>query len=145
MKLFLASDHAGAALRAQIIEHLRQSGREVVDLGPEAGQSVDYPDYALKVSREVAAHKDALGILVCGTGIGMSMTANRVTGIRAAACTHEYMARMARAHNDANVLCLGERVIGTGVALGIVDTFLATEFEGGRHSRRVSLIDAAKG
>ena len=114
----------------------------MVDLGPTEAKSVDYPDFAKLVCGKVLDTPDSAGILVCGTGIGMSMAANRVPGIRAALCVNEYLARMTRLHNDANVLCLGERVIGTGLAVSIADVFLETAFEGGRHQRRVDLIES---
>ena len=142
MRIALGSDHAGRALREAIAVHLRGRGLDVHDLGPEGSRSVDYPDYAELVSSAVAAGEAQLGILVCGTGIGMAMAANRVAGIRAAVCTNEFTARTARAHNDANVLCLGERVVGPGVALGIIDVFVDARFEGGRHARRVDKTSA---
>jgi len=134
------SDHAGLALRAEAVKAAREAGHEVVDLGPHDAASVDYPSYAAKVAAEVVSGRARLGILVCGTGIGMSIAANKVPGVRAAVCRTEYEARMARAHNDANVLCLGERVTGLGVGAAIVKAFLETPFEGGRHERRVGMI-----
>ena len=113
------------------------------DLGPERAESCDYPPYAQELCRRVLNTGNAMGILVCGTGLGMSMAANRISGIRAALCYNEFAARMARAHNDANVLCLGERVMGVGLATGVVDVFLDGIFEEGRHLRRITLIDAA--
>jgi ribose 5-phosphate isomerase B len=136
------SDHAGLNLRAEAVKAAREAGNEVVDLGPATAESVDYPDYARRVGEEVASGRARLGILVCGTGIGMSIAANKIAGVRAAVCRTEYEARMARAHNDANVLCLGERVTGLGVGAAVVKAFLATPFEGGRHERRVGLIRA---
>jgi ribose 5-phosphate isomerase B len=141
-KVVLGSDHAGLALRAEALRVARESGFEAEDLGPAPGESVDYPDYAARVAQAVAAGRARLGILVCGTGIGMSIAANKVKGVRAAHCTTEYEARMARAHNDANVLCLGERVIGIGLGGAVVRAFLAQPFEGGRHQRRVDKIGA---
>ncbi len=138
----IGSDHAGFALKEFLIEHLAAQGFDVIDLGPENAQSVDYPDYAKKTCREVL-EKNILGVLICGTGIGMCMTANHIPGIRAALCDNEYLARMTRKHNDANVLCLGERVIGQGLAASVTDVFLETEFEGGRHKRRVDKIESA--
>jgi ribose 5-phosphate isomerase B len=140
-KIVLGSDHAGLALRAEAVKVARAAGFEVEDLGPFSGESVDYPDFARRVAETVAAGKAKLGILVCGTGIGMSITANKVRGIRAAHCASEYDARMARAHNDANVLCIGERVVGLGLGSAIVDAFLRQAFEGGRHQRRVDKIE----
>ena len=141
-RVVLGSDHAGVALRAEVARVAREAGFEVDDLGPAAGESVDYPDYAARVAEAVAAGRARLGVLVCGTGIGMSIAANKVRGIRAAHCTTEYEARMARAHNDANVLCIGERVIGLGLGGAVAAAFLAQPFEGGRHQRRVDKISA---
>ncbi|WP_300156151.1 ribose 5-phosphate isomerase B [Solidesulfovibrio sp.] len=140
--IFLGSDHAGLTLKAALCAHLAAAGHDVADLGPTEAKSVDYPDFAKLVCNKVLDTPDSVGILVCGTGIGMSMAANRVPGIRAALCVNEYLARMTRLHNDANVLCLGERVIGTGLAVSIADVFLETAFEGGRHQRRVDLIES---
>jgi len=147
MRIALGSDHAGLALKRAIVEHLGASAGDhtLDDRGTHDAHSVDYPDIAADLSRVVASGGADLGILVCGTGIGMSMAANRVPGVRAALCTHSYLARMTRAHNDANVLCLGERVVGLGVALDIVDAFITTPFEGGRHARRVEKINALDG
>jgi ribose 5-phosphate isomerase B len=136
-KVIAGSDHAGLALRAEAVKVARAAGLEGEDLGPFSGDSVDYPDYAKALADAVAAGRARLGILVCGTGIGMSIAANKVKGIRAAHCTTEFEARMARAHNDANVLCIGERVVGLGLGGAIVKAFLETSFEGGRHERRV--------
>jgi ribose 5-phosphate isomerase B len=136
-KLIAGSDHAGLALRSEAVKAARAAGLEVEDLGPFSGESVDYPDYAKAVAEAVASGRAKVGLLVCGTGIGMSIAANKVKGIRAAHCTSEFEARMARAHNDANVLCLGERVVGLGLGAAIVKAFLETPFEGGRHGRRV--------
>ncbi|HUL59693.1 MAG TPA: ribose 5-phosphate isomerase B [Anaeromyxobacteraceae bacterium] len=136
-KVIAGSDHAGLALRAEAVKAAQAAGFEVQDLGPFSAESVDYPDYARRVGEAVAAGQARLGILVCGTGIGMSIAANKVRGVRAALCTSEYQARMSRAHNDANVLCIGERVVGPGLGAEIVRAFLATPFEGGRHARRV--------
>ncbi len=141
-RIVAGSDHAGLAVRGEAVRVAREQGFEVDDLGPFSGESVDYPDYARQVAEAVAAGRARLGILVCGTGIGMSISANKVKGVRAALCTSEYEARMARAHNDANVLCLGERVLGPGLAGAIVAAFLAQPFEGGRHQRRVDKIGA---
>jgi ribose 5-phosphate isomerase B len=124
------------------MEELRGLGDEVVDLGCQSAQSVDYPDYALAVSRNVAADPGSRGLLVCGTGIGMSMTANRVPGVRAAVVTDEFTARATREHNDANVICVGARVIGDGLAAAALVAFRDTSFAGGRHQRRVDKIDA---
>lgn len=137
--IIFGSDHAGLGLKNILMEHL--AGRfNTVDVGTHSLESCDYPDIAGKLATEVLA-QNATGILICGSGIGVSITANRFEGIRAALCTNEYMARMSRMHNDANVLCMGERIIGVDLAKAITDAFLGTEFEGGRHQRRVDLID----
>jgi ribose 5-phosphate isomerase B len=141
-RIVAGSDHAGLALRAEAVRVAREKGFAVEDLGPFSGDSVDYPDHARQVAAEVAAGRARLGILVCGTGIGMSIAANKVAGIRAAHCTNELEARMARAHNDANVLCIGERVVGLGLGAAIVTAFLEQPFEAGRHQRRVDKIAA---
>ena len=140
-KVILGSDHAGLKLRAEVAEAVRKAGFEVDDQGPVSADSVDYPDYAAKVARAVAEGRARYGVLVCGTGIGMSIAANKVRGVRAALCTTEFEARLARQHNDANILCLGERVVGAGLGGAIVKAFLESEFEGGRHQRRLDKID----
>ena len=139
--IVIASDHAGFEVKTVVVEHLRATGREVEDLGPVTSESVDYPDFAHRVSRRVADGAADRGILICGTGLGMSMSANRHSGVRAAVCTDAYTAEMARRHNDANVLCIGARVLGAGVIEQVVDVFLATDFEGGRHQRRTAKIE----
>jgi ribose 5-phosphate isomerase B len=139
-KLIVGSDHAGLALRAEAARVAAEAGFEVEVVGPGPGEKTDYPDQARVVAQTVATGRARFGILVCGTGIGVSISANKVRGIRAALCTTEFEARMARAHNDANVLCMGERVIGAGVCDGIVRAFLGTAFEGGRHAVRVQKI-----
>jgi len=139
-RIVAGSDHAGLLLRAEAVRIAREKGFQVEDLGPFGADSVDYPDFARKVAEEVASGRARLGILVCGTGIGMSIAANKVKGVRAAVCRSEYEARMARAHNDANVLCLGERVTGLGLGGAVVAEFLSQPFEGGRHERRVRKI-----
>ncbi len=140
MRLVIGSDHAGKTLRLSVLKYLQDNNYEVLDVGTEKGDSVDYPHYAERVAAKVAAGEADLGILVCGTGIGMSMAANRVPGVRAALCANEFMATMARAHNQANVLCLGERIVGDGLAASIVQAFLTGRFEGGRHARRVEQL-----
>ena len=139
--IVIASDHAGVDLKARILEYLRDRGYEMCDLGPPDSSSVDYPDFGHKVAAAVIAGEAKAGILICGTGIGMSMTANRHSGVRAALCHDAFTAEMARRHNDANVLCMGARVIGGGVAEQVAGVFLSTSFEGGRHQRRVDLIE----
>ena len=145
MKFYIATDHAGIDLKDLTVEMLRAKGHEVEDLGPFSKERVDYPDYAVKVCESVLSDAGAHGILICGSGIGMSMSANRFHGIRAALCHDAYTASMARAHNDANVLCYGERVVGAGVAESIVDAWIAGAFEGGRHCGRVEKIEAIRG
>ena len=141
MRVFIASDHAGVDLKERVLELIREAGHDVRDLGPTDSSSVDYPDFGHKVAAAVVAGEAKAGILICGTGIGMSMTANRHPGVRAALCHDAFTAEMARRHNDANVLCIGARVIGVGVAEQMVGVFLNTSFEGGRHQRRVDLIE----
>ncbi len=144
MKVIIASDHAGLELRRELVSALQELRVEVNDVGPTTNASVDYPDFARTVCKAVAAGEYQYGVLVCGTGIGMSITANKYRGIRAALCTSEFEARMTRAHNDANVLCLGQRVVGAGLARGIVEAFVATPFEGGRHQKRLDKIREAE-
>jgi ribose 5-phosphate isomerase B len=145
--ILLASDHGGYALKSVLVQALRKVQCVVEDMGPENTSSCDYPAYAEKLcqrlleSGEDGQNGQVLGILICGTGLGMSMAANRHPGIRAAVCTSEFTARMARAHNNANVLCLGERVLGQGLALEIMRAFLAAPFEGGRHLRRIEQFE----
>jgi len=140
-KIALASDHAGFDLKEIIKEHLAVRGVTTVDLGTDSTRSVDYPDYARKVCEAVLAGSSSRGILICGTGLGMSMMANRYKGIRGALCHEHFTARAARSHNDSNVLVLGGRVLGTDLAKEIVDTWLDTPFEGGRHERRTKKFD----
>ncbi len=144
MKVIIASDHAGLELRRELVSALQELRVEVEDVGPTTNASVDYPDFAKAVCKAVAAGQYQYGVLVCGTGIGMSITANKYRGIRAALCTSEFEARMTRAHNDANVLCLGQRVVGAGLARSIVEAFVATPFEGGRHQKRLDKIREAE-
>mgnify|MGYP005990805341 CR=1 FL=1 len=142
MKYFIGADHAGVDFKAFVKELFEKRGHEVIDMGPSTKDRVDYPDFAAKVCEEVLKNKDSKGILICGSGIGMSMAANKFDGIRAALCHSEYSAAMARQHNDANVLCLGERVSGPGMIESIVDAWDTNTFEGGRHTGRVEKIDA---
>ena len=137
----VASDHAGVALKTEICRVLRNLGLEVEDLGPSETTSVDYPDYAHLLARAVSDGRIDHGVLICGTGIGMSMAANRHPGVRAALCHDAYTAEMARRHNNANVLCMGARAIGGGVAEQMARIFVETEFEGDRHQRRVAKIE----
>ena len=141
-KIVMASDHAGFDLKNTLVEQLKNDGYEVEDAGTYSKDSCDYPVFAEKACRYMLDGKAELCILVCGTGIGMSMAANKHKGIRAACCSEPYSARLTRLHNDANVLCFGERVVGAGVACDLVDAFLGAEFEGGKHARRVDLIRA---
>ena len=140
-RLALGADHAGLDLKNALAQELGKLGYEIQDLGTDTLDSCDYPDYGHAVSEAVEEGRADLGILVCGTGVGMSITANRHAGVRAVVCSEPFSARMSRRHNDANVLCLGARVVGLGTALDIVDAFLATPFEGGRHARRVAKIN----
>lgn len=142
MKIAIGCDHGGLEHKNAIAEHLKGEGYEVADFGIYENVSVDYPDIALKVTGAVTSGECELGILVCGTGIGMSMAANKVKGIRAAACSEHFSAKYTRLHNNANVLCLGGRVIGVGTAIELADIFVKTEFEGGRHQRRIDKITA---
>ena len=138
----IGSDHGGFALKEEIKKHLEERGIEYKDFGTYSEESCDYPVYGRAVARAVADGECDRGIIVCGTGIGISIAANKVGGIRAALCTDCFMAEMARLHNDANILALGARVVGAGLALKIVDTFLDTGFsDGERHKRRISLIE----
>lgn len=139
-KITIGSDHAGYALKIKIIAHLHELDWEVIDVGTDSEASCDYPVFADAVCKNIQNGTTKLGILICGTGIGMSMAANKHRGIRAAACSDVFSARLTRAHNDANILCFGERVVGYGVACDLVDAFLSTEFEGGKHQRRVDLF-----
>lgn len=136
----IAADHAGVQLKAELVTELGKLGHQVTDLGPADTTSVDYPDYATRVTDAVTRGSATLGVLICGTGMGMAITANKVKGIRAALCRTEFEARMSRQHNDANVLCLGQRVTGGGLAIEILKAFLTANFEGGRHAARVDKI-----
>lgn len=140
MKIAIGSDHGGFRLKSEIIEHLKNKGTEYQDFGAYSEESSDYADFALKVAEEVAGKNFDLGILICGTGIGISIAANKVPGIRAALCSDTFSAHACREHNDANILTIGQRVVGTGLALDIVDVFLNSEFQGDRHLRRINKI-----
>lgn len=141
MKFFVATDHAGIELKDYTVKLLKEKGHEVIDLGPFTTDRVDYPDYAHKLCEEVLDDARTYGILICGSGIGMSMAANRHAGIRAALCHDAYTATVARGHNDANVLCFGERIVGRGVAESILDAWIDGSFDGGRHTGRVEKIE----
>lgn len=141
LKVAIGSDHGGFRYKESIIDYLKIRDIEYVDVGTYTPESCDYPEIARKVAELVRTGKVDRGILVCGTGIGVSIAANKVHGIRAALCSDTYSARVSRAHNNANVLCIGERVIGEHLALDITDIWLKTGFEGGRHKRRVDMIE----
>jgi ribose 5-phosphate isomerase B len=142
MRIAMGADHAGYELKNKIREHLKQQGFEVQDEGTNSGDSVDYPDFAAKVGNDVASQKADRGILVCGSGIGMAIAANKVHGVRSANITSEYEAKMSREHNDLNVLTLGARILDEAKAFSIVDVWLKTQFAGDRHQRRVEKIAA---
>lgn len=144
MRVAVGSDHAGYEQKERLVGHLRQSGHDVTDVGTFGDESVDYPDYALAVARAVAKGEAEAGVLVCGTGIGMAIAANKVAGVRAANVTDPEFAKLARAHNNANVVTVSGRFVPVEVNEQIVDTFLATSFEGGRHGLRVDKIDNAE-
>jgi ribose 5-phosphate isomerase B len=139
-KIFIACDHAGIEAKRAMIAFLKDYECEIYDLGCEGEDRVDYPDYAAKVGERVAADKEALGVLICATGIGMSIAANKIRGVRAALAHDAYTAEMARRHNDANILCLGARVIAAGEMESAIAVWLGAEFEGGRHANRVKKI-----
>jgi len=140
MKIAFGCDHAGWNLKKAVISHLKEQNIEILDFGTDSSESVDYPDFAEKVACAVQGGKADFGILICGTGQGMAMAANKVHGIRAAAVSDSVSASLARAHNDANIITFGGRIIGPAVAMQIVDTFLHTRFESGRHVKRVRKI-----
>ncbi len=141
-KIALGADHAGFELKEKVREYLRSKGYEVEDHGTQSVESVDYPDFAEKVATRVAAKEAGFGVLMCGTGLGVAIAANKVPGIRAAPCNDTLSAHLARAHNDANVLTMGGRLVDEATAQKILDTWLSTPFEGGRHERRVQKIAA---
>ncbi len=141
MKVAIGCDHAGLTLKNAVIEHLKQRGFEINDCGTYDSASCHYPVFAQKVAEAVTSGDAEKGILVCGTGVGMSMAANKIKGIRAACVSDCFSAEATRAHNDANIVCFGQRVVGEGLALKIVDTFLDTKFEGGRHQIRIDMVN----
>lgn len=143
MRYAVGCDHAGLPLKAPLVAELEFQGHEIIDFGTDGPESVDYPTFAAQVARAVREGQVDMGLLLCGTGVGMAMTANRVRGVRAASVGDSFSARMARAHNDANVLCMGARVVGPGAAVEILQTWLGQEFEGGRHQRRVDMMMSA--
>jgi ribose 5-phosphate isomerase B len=140
LRVAIGSDHGGFRLKEEIIAHLKAKETEYEDFGILVEESADYPDVAIKVAEEVAANKFDFGILICGTGIGIGIAANKVPGIRAALCSDTFSAHACREHNDANILTIGQRVVGSGLALDIVDVFLNSKFEGERHKRRIDKI-----
>ncbi len=142
MKIALGSDHVGFDMKQVVRKHLEEKGYECVDYGSESSARCDYPIYGERVGRAVAAGECDLGVLICGTGIGISLAANRVPGIRAAVCSEAYSAQLTREHNNANIIAFGARVVGEGTALSIVDAFLNAQFQGGRHAERVALLEA---
>jgi ribose 5-phosphate isomerase B len=141
MKIYIATDHAAFCIKEDVKKILSDLGYEVVDLGPENDDRVDYPDFAHKLCKEVLKDSGSQGVLICGTGIGMSLSANKHIGIRAALCHDAYTASMAQAHNDANVLCFGQRVVGLGTIESICEAWSKTSFEAGRHANRVQKIE----
>jgi len=141
-KLVIGCDHAAPELKAIVRDHLIARGFDVVDVGTHTADSCNYPDYAHALCKKIQSGECDLGILICGTGIGMSMAANKHKGIRAACCSDTFSARLTRLHNDANVLCFGARVVGMGLALDLADAFVDTPFEGGKHQKRVDMITA---
>ena len=144
MIILMASDHAGFELKELLAERAREGGHEVLDLGPASEDPVDYPDFAHDLARRTAAGEADRGVLICGTGIGMAIVANRHRGVRAALCHDAFTAELARRHNNANVLCMGGRTTGPGVAIQMLDIFLATPFDGGRHGLRVQKVEPHK-
>ena len=141
IKIVIASDHAGYYLKEKIKDFLQKENHDVIDVGCFSAESVDYPEFGAKAIEKILTKEAEYGILICGTGLGMSIVANRFPGIRAALCHEPFSAKMARLHNNANILVLGGRIIGDGIAIEIVKTFLKTPFEGGRHERRINLIE----
>ena len=139
-KLVIGCDHAAPELKAIVRDHLTERGFDVTDVGTHTTDSCNYPDYAHALCRKIQSGECELGILICGTGIGMSMAANKHKGIRAACCSDTFSARLTRLHNDANVLCFGARVVGQGLALDLADIFVDTEFEGGKHKTRIDMF-----
>jgi ribose 5-phosphate isomerase B len=141
VKIAFGCDHAGFVLKPAVLEHLKKRGHEVLDFGTNGPESCDYPDFAHQVAVAVADGRADRGVLVCGTGVGMSIAANRHGGVRAVLCSEPFSARLSREHNDSNVLCFGARVVGAGTAADLLDAFLGTLHEGGRHARRVAKIE----
>ena len=144
MKVAFGCDHAGFVLKEAVVAHLKEMGHEVVDFGCYTPERVDYPVQGEKAARAVASGECELGVLICGTGIGISLAANRVHGIRAAVCSEAYSAELTRRHNNANMIAFGARVVGEGTACAILDAFFNAQFEGGRHAQRVAMLDEIK-
>ena len=144
MRIVIANDHASVEMKKEIMEHLASRNISCVDVGASENESADYPVYGERVARLVASNTYDLGILICGTGVGMSLSANRIDGIRAAVCSEPYTAKLSREHNKSNILCFGSRVIGPEMAKMIVDEWLSATFQGGRHQRRIDLIAAIR-
>ena len=140
MKIVLANDHSAVDMKKEILAHLKQKGYQVIDIGTNSPESCDYPVFGERAGKMVASGEADLGILICGTGVGISLAANKVKGVRACVCSEPYSAKLSRMHNDTNILAFGARVVGTELAKMIVDEWLAAEFEGGRHKRRVDMI-----
>ena len=142
MKIVIGCDHAGFEFKAPVIAHLEEKGHTVIDVGTNSADSCNYPEYAYKLCQTITSGEAELGFLICGTGVGMSIAANKVEGIRAACVSEVFSARLTRQHNDTNVLCFGARVVGLGTALDLCDSFLDAEYEGGKHAKRVAMITA---
>ena len=140
-KIVVGCDHAAYDLKLKVVEYIEDKGFEVVDVGTDSKESCDYPVFADALCKKIQSGDCELGVLICGTGIGMSIAANKHAGIRAACCSDVYSARLTREHNDANVLCFGARVVGEGTAFDLVDAFVDTEYVGGKHARRVAMLD----
>ena len=140
MKIVLANDHSAVDMKKEILAHLEEKGYQVIDIGTNSPESCDYPVFGERAGKMVASGEADLGILICGTGVGISLAANKVKGVRACVCSEPYSAKLSRMHNDTNILAFGARVVGTELAKMIVDEWLAAEFEGGRHKRRVDMI-----
>lgn len=142
MKIAIANDHAATEMKRQVVAYLREQGHEIINYGTDSTESVDYADYAKPVALDVQQKKVDFGILICGTGVGISLAANKIAGIRAAVCSESATARLVKAHNDANIIAFGARIIGIETAKDILDVFMHTEFEGGRHQKRIDKITA---
>ncbi|MBQ7795478.1 MAG: ribose 5-phosphate isomerase B [Lachnospiraceae bacterium] len=145
MKIAIGNDHAAVELKNIIKEHLEAKGHEVINVGTDTNDSCDYPAYGEKVGRLVASGEAEAGVLICGTGVGISIAANKVKGVRACVCSEPYTAKLSKMHNNSNIIAFGARVVGSEMAKMITDTWLETEYEGGRHQRRVDMLDAIEG